>query len=139
MILVFQLVAECETGIEALEKIQKLRPDLLLLDIEMPEMTGLELAQQLRGAPSYIVFITAYDHYAVKAFEENAIDYVLKPFNEDRFKSMLEKVTERLIVKQWNTQDIGQLIQDLQDSKPKQYLKKISTKHKGQNSLYTRR
>ena len=76
-------------GVEALELIRKLQPDLVLLDIQMPGRTGFEVARELlaRKADTRIVFVTAYDHHAIEAFEVNAIDYLLKPVEPDRLGS----------------------------------------------------
>lgn len=87
----FELIGECENGMEAIEKINLHSPDLIFLDIQMPGCTGFEVVQQLTRFPK-IVFITAYDQYAIKAFDSNAIDYLLKPFTAQRFKQSLEKV-----------------------------------------------
>ncbi len=87
------LVAEAQNGQEALEAIQKWQPDIVLLDIQMPELSGIELVEQLKETtPPQIIFITAYDQFAVKAFELNAVDYLLKPFSKDRFDQTLNKV-----------------------------------------------
>src|SRR5690606_13865081 len=77
-------LAEAGDGIEALEKIQQSKPDLMFLDIEMPELTGFEVLSQIPERSFTVIFQTAYDAFAVKAFEENACDYILKPFTDDR-------------------------------------------------------
>lgn len=89
-----ELVHAAENGFDALEHIQSLKPDLVFLDIEMPGMNGLEVAENidLEEMPS-VVFATAYSEHAIKAFELNAVDYLLKPFNEDRLRSTIEKVS----------------------------------------------
>ena len=89
------LVGEAANGVEAIESIAELHPDLVLLDIEMPGLDGFEVAQQIT-APAAIVFVTAYDEYAVRAFEANAIDYLLKPVQPERVERMLMRVRERL-------------------------------------------
>lgn len=89
----YSLVGEAQNGQEALSAIQKLQPDIVLLDIQMPEMNGIELVEQLTFSTStQIIFITAYNQFAVKAFELNAVDYLLKPFSRDRFDQTMEKV-----------------------------------------------
>lgn len=88
-----ELIYAAENGIDALEHIQKLRPDLVFLDIEMPGMNGLEVAESIETEPMpAIVFTTAYSEHAIRAFELRALDYLLKPFNEDRLQSALDKV-----------------------------------------------
>jgi DNA-binding LytR/AlgR family response regulator len=89
------IVGECCNGVEALEMIAEKRPDLVLLDIEMPGFDGFEVVQQL-AAPPFIVFVTAYDEYAVRAFEANAIDYLLKPVQPERLQRALIRVRQRM-------------------------------------------
>ena len=87
------LIHIAENGLDALENIQSLKPDLVFLDIEMPGLNGLEVAESidLDQMPA-VVFATAYSEHAIKAFELNALDYMLKPFNEDRLRAAIEKV-----------------------------------------------
>lgn len=88
----FTVVAECADGRAALEAIETHRPDVVFLDVQMPEMTGVEVAQALGATGPTVVFVTAYDQYAVRAFELHAIDYLLKPFDEERFADALDRV-----------------------------------------------
>ena len=91
-----QVIGEFADAASALEAIGKERPDLLFLDIQMDTMTGMELARALDPATlPLIVFVTAYDHYAIQAFEVSAIDYLLKPFDRDRFMTTLTRVRRR--------------------------------------------
>lgn len=90
-----QIVHQARNGIEAADRIAALRPDLAFLDIQMPGLTGLEVAQGIEGA-TRVVFVTAYDAYAVQAFENEALDYVLKPVNEARLQRTVERV-QRLL------------------------------------------
>jgi len=87
------LVGEASDGVQALKLIRALAPDLVFMDIQMPEMTGLEVVRQLDELPA-IVFTTAYDQHAVTAFELNAVDYLLKPFSRDRFDLAVQRVLE---------------------------------------------
>ena len=88
-----EIVHEAENGVDALEHIQKLKPDIAFLDIEMPGITGIDVATSLAGDETpYLVFATAYNEHAIKAFELNAIDYLLKPFNEERLSETLDKI-----------------------------------------------
>ena len=88
-----EIIHVAENGLDALEHIHKLKPDIAFLDIEMPGLTGIEVASNIdMENPPHVVFATAYNEYAIKAFELNAIDYMLKPFNEDRLSGALEKI-----------------------------------------------
>lgn len=90
-----EILGECENGFDALKKIQDLKPDLVFLDIQMPKIDGFELMEVLDPRPE-IIFTTAFDQYAIKAFEMNAVDYLLKPFSRDRLLQALEKVKKRV-------------------------------------------
>ncbi len=89
------IVSEARDGREALECIQKQQPDLVFLDIQMPEMDGITVASQLTAPVPLIIFVTAYDQFALQAFDANAIDYLLKPYDEARLLRALQKVSER--------------------------------------------
>jgi two-component system, LytTR family, response regulator len=91
----FEVVAECANGYEAVKAITAHRPDLLFLDIQMPKLDGFEVLELLDSRPD-VVFVTAYDEYAVRAFEAQALDYLLKPFTRERFAQVLERVEQRL-------------------------------------------
>lgn len=84
------IVGECEHGLDAVKQIGALNPDLVFLDIQMPKLTGLEVLE-LTGRRSGIIFTTAYDQYALKAFDLHAVDYLLKPFTQARFDEALAK------------------------------------------------
>ena len=89
----FKVVGEAESGIDALYQTERLKPDLVFLDIQMPEMSGLEVVEHLSDtAMPVIVFVTAYDQHALKAFELHALDYILKPIDPDRFSDTLSHV-----------------------------------------------
>ena len=90
------LVGEAADGIEALEKIEKLKPELIFLDVQIPEISGLEVLRRIKHKPA-VVFTTAYDDYAVKAFELEALDYLQKPFGRERFRRTIERVRQRLL------------------------------------------
>jgi DNA-binding LytR/AlgR family response regulator len=92
-----EIVHEAENGLDALQNIRALKPDVAFLDIEMPGLNGLDVASELSDADSapFIVFATAYNEHAIRAFELNAIDYLLKPFNEERLGATLEKIQSR--------------------------------------------
>lgn len=90
-------VVECESGQEAIEEIQRFRPDLVFLDVQMPECDGFDVLELL-GAdmPETVIFVTAYDAYALRAFEAGALDYLLKPFDDARFRRALARAKEKL-------------------------------------------
>src|SRR5512142_3330257 len=87
-----EIVGEAENGAQAMERIASLAPDLVFLDIQMPACSGMEVAASLASPRPCIIFCTAYDQYAVDAFELNALDYLLKPINHARLQKALERV-----------------------------------------------
>ncbi|HXZ39409.1 MAG TPA: LytTR family DNA-binding domain-containing protein [Terriglobales bacterium] len=90
-----EIVAECANGFEAVKAVTELKPDLLFLDIQMPKLDGFEVLE-LIGTEMAIVFVTAYDEYAIRAFDIHAVDYLLKPFGAERFETALQRVKKRL-------------------------------------------
>jgi two-component system LytT family response regulator len=88
---VVEIIGEASNGKEAIEKIERFRPDLIFLDIQMPDLTGFEVIEQLNEKPN-IIFTTAYEQYAIKAFETFSIDYLLKPIKEERLAQSIEKL-----------------------------------------------
>jgi two-component system LytT family response regulator len=92
-----EIVAECVNGREAVEAIQTHKPDLLFLDIQMPEVAGFEVLEAIKGErlPG-VIFVTAYDQYAVRAFEYHALDYLLKPFDRERFEMAVSRAKSYL-------------------------------------------
>src|SRR6476660_195051 len=92
-----ELVAECGSGAEALVEIRRQKPDLLFLDVQMPECDGFDVVEMLgRDVPPALVFVTAYDQYALRAFEAGALDYILKPFDNERFELALTRAKQRV-------------------------------------------
>jgi two-component system LytT family response regulator len=87
----FEIIGECDNGLEAVTAINNLEPDLVFLDIKMPGLSGLQVVQEIVHVPQ-IIFTTAYDQYALKAFDANATDYLLKPYTRERFKKALSKI-----------------------------------------------
>ncbi len=85
-----EVISECSNGFDAIKKINESKPDLIFLDIQMPKINGFEMLELLENPP-VIIFTTAYDQYALKAFEVNAVDYLLKPFSQERFDEALNK------------------------------------------------
>ncbi len=90
---IVMVIAEAGTGVEAIQKIEELNPDLIFLDIQMPDLTGFEIIEKLSRKPN-IIFTTAYEQYAIKAFETFSIDYLLKPIKEERLKQSMEKLRQ---------------------------------------------
>ncbi len=92
-----EIVGECGSGVGALAEIRRVKPDLVFLDVQMPECDGFDVLEMLgRDQPLAIVFVTAYDQYALRAFEAGALDYLLKPFDNARFHRMLARAKERV-------------------------------------------
>lgn len=118
-------VIEAESGIDALEKIKNKKPELLLLDIEMPGLTGIEMLQQIEERSFKVIFQTAYDEYAIQAFQENACDYLLKPFNKSRFKEAVDRALADI--------EIEQKLDNLENKFRERdgYLKRISIRQSG--------
>jgi two-component system LytT family response regulator len=93
----FALVAESGDGASAIEAIRRERPDVLFLDVQMPEVDGFEVLRRVEpGVVPAVIFVTAFDRYALKAFEQHALDYLLKPFSDERFASVLGRTRARL-------------------------------------------
>jgi two-component system LytT family response regulator len=91
-----ELIGEFSDGFSGLKAINELKPDIVFLDVQMPKLTGLELLELVEGNP-HIIFTTAYDEYAINAFDLNAVDYLLKPFSKERFEKALDKVFEKIM------------------------------------------
>jgi two-component system LytT family response regulator len=92
-----EIVTECGSGVEALAAIRRARPDLVFLDVQMPECDGFDVLELLgQDLPPAVVFVTAYDQYALRAFETGALDYLLKPFDNARFDRALDRAKQRI-------------------------------------------
>ena len=104
----FELIGEYEDGFSGLKAINEMKPDLIFLDIQMPKLTGFEMIEVLEHHPA-IIFTTAYDQYALKAFEHNALDYLLKPYSKDRFDEAIGKARER--VQSGDSESIARLVE----------------------------
>jgi len=104
----FEIVAQCDNGFEAVKAIQQHNPDLIFLDIQMPKINGFETLELLENKPA-VIFTTAFDEYALKAFEQNATDYLLKPFSEERFKKAIDKFLA-VIKKETRTNKVEKLL-----------------------------
>lgn len=136
----YEVVGECDNGEDAVEAIHRLAPDLVFLDIQMPEMNGFEVLQQLEVKQlPIVVFVTAYNEFAIRAFEVSAIDYVMKPFDDDRLIQTLNRIREHAAHRHMGTlsenlraflekQSATDSAADLQHSPARQYMKRISIK-----------
>jgi len=106
-----EVVAEAVDGVEALEKIANFQPDLIFLDIQIPELNGFEVLRIMKTKTMpVIIFTTAYDQYAIQAFEVNAVDYLLKPFDEKRLAKSIDRAKKRLIQKSSIRRKISRLV-----------------------------
>jgi two-component system LytT family response regulator len=103
------IIGEATKGKEAVELIDTLKPELIFLDVQMPGMNGFEVLDDIAHDP-YVIFTTAYDQYAIKAFEKNAVDYLLKPINQDRFRLAVKRAVDRMKLEQNN---VGELLRSL--------------------------
>src|ERR1044071_7078269 len=93
-----EIIGQAGNGVEALNVIEEYQPDLVMLDVQMPGLTGFEVARRViqAGFEAQLVFVTAYDQYAIEAFEVNAVDYLLKPVEPERLTTAVERVKKRL-------------------------------------------
>jgi two-component system, LytTR family, response regulator len=103
------LLGECGKGTEAIAQIDERKPDLIFLDVQMPGMNGFDVLDEITHDP-FVIFTTAYDQYAIKAFEKNAVDYLLKPVDEERFKLAVERAIGRMNSEQNN---VGELLRNM--------------------------
>lgn len=122
-----QIVGEAEDGLSALQLLEQLKPELVLLDIQMPGHSGLEVLRRSSFIPQ-VIFVTAYDSFALKAFELNAIDYLLKPFTAMRFDEAIERALERN-APSLSANTLQHLYQQLQLSTPPTYPQRIAYRH----------
>lgn len=121
-----EIIAECADGFTGVKSINEHKPDLIFLDIQMPKLTGFEILELIEHKP-FVIFTTAYDEFAIKAFELNAIDYLLKPFSKTRFESAISKLKEKIANNPLNEKNISNLI-NLYDEKS-EILNRIAVRH----------
>jgi two-component system LytT family response regulator len=120
-----ELIGEAESGIQAVEMIERERPDLVLLDIQMPGLDGFEVIEALEDPPP-IIFVTAYDEYAIRAFEVNALDYLLKPFSRERLAKAIRRAQETVAEERDFAARLGPLLESLADQG--QYLARLAVR-----------
>lgn len=120
------LLCECSDGFEGVKAVNEKKPDLIIMDIQMPKLTGFEVVELLEHQPA-IIFSTAYDQYAIKAFESNAIDYLLKPYTKDRFRQAINKAIAVINTKdESESKKISSMMNNLEPST--EYLHRIAIK-----------
>lgn len=126
-----EIVGECEDGEEAISKIAELSPDLVLLDVQMPKVDGFEVIEAIDpDRMPLVIFVTAYDEYALRAFDAHALDYLLKPFDEERFRKALERARKDLQRERAGTEnDLRSLLDTLRHSR--KYLQRLLVKSGG--------
>jgi two-component system LytT family response regulator len=123
-----ELIGEAKDGAEAVERIEGLSPDLVLLDIQMPVLDGFEVIETLDTPPA-IIFVTAYDEYAIRAFEVNALDYLLKPFSQERLQRAIARAHEELAEGGKFASRIGPLLESLREEK--RHLNRVAVRKAG--------
>jgi two-component system, LytTR family, response regulator len=127
-----EVVGECANGREAIEAIKASTPDLVFLDVQMPELGGFEVLESLdRNTTPYVIFVTAYDQYAVRAFEVHALDYLLKPFDRERFEVAWQRAKAQIKLDRTSRrdQDIIALLEELKAGP--RYLERLVIKNGG--------
>lgn len=124
-----EVLAECSDGFSGLKAIQDLKPDLVFLDIQMPKLTGFEVLELIDDAPS-IIFSTAYDQYAIKAFEMNATDYILKPYSRERFTQAVGKALVKFRTGIPAQPEIQKIIQSADEKEELLQRIAVKTRHK---------
>ncbi|MCY3857774.1 MAG: LytTR family DNA-binding domain-containing protein [Gammaproteobacteria bacterium] len=128
------VVAFAANGEEARLALREKQPDVAFLDIRMPSPDGLELAEEFGDTSTLIVFVTAYDQYAVTAFEKNACDYLLKPITEDRFTATVNRLRERLQASD-TEHFVASIRREIDDLKQRRQLERIPVRHRGETRL----
>lgn len=131
-----EVCAEAEDGIAALRALEQHAPDVLFLDIQMPGLSGLEVAKQASGR-CHVVFVTAYDKYAVSAFEQGAIDYVMKPLSTARLADTVRRLRERRNAAPANLEGLLQALAGRLDGAPREYLRWIAASQGAETRLIT--
>ncbi|MBC7892087.1 MAG: LytTR family transcriptional regulator DNA-binding domain-containing protein [Sphingobacteriaceae bacterium] len=127
----FEIVGTASNGAEGLVQIEKLAPDLIFLDIEMPVLTGFEMLARLGSVAPLVVFATAYDAYAIRAFEENSIDYLLKPIEEERLLKTIQKLQQtQKSAENGFSENLVRLLEQMQPKAPELTSISVKSGHK---------
>lgn len=121
-----EITSECSNGFEGIKAINEFKPDIIFLDVQMPKINGFEMLELLDELP-VVIFTTAYDQYALKAFETNAADYLLKPFSEERFKEAINKASLFLVDKRKNKDVIDNVVEQI--DKKEEFLERVVVKN----------
>ena len=129
---IFEVIGVAEDGVEGQEKIETLNPDLIFLDIEMPEVSGFDMLKRLKTIP-IVIFCTAYDQYSLKAFETNSVDYLLKPVGLERLQQSVDKL--KLFSDNKASQNIMQMLTDLSSKKEIKKMTSLTVK-KGDKLIF---
>ncbi|MBU1720081.1 MAG: response regulator, partial [Bacteroidetes bacterium] len=124
-----EIVEECENGFEGARAIRDMKPDLVFLDIQMPKLNGFEMLELIDEKPC-VIFTTAYDEFAIRAFEVNAIDYLLKPFSEKRFQEAIDRAKQKIGEKDSSESEIKRL--DVHLESTTKLLERVVVKKKDQ-------
>ncbi len=127
-----EIIGECENGLEAIGETLSQKPDLVFLDVQMPKVDGFEYLKQLDSEKQpAIVFITAYNEYAIQAFEVNAADYLLKPYNQERFDQAFERAVQQ--IENRNTEKINEQLREFisENQTPEQFIERFIIKDSG--------
>ena len=106
-----ELLTECNDGFEGVKAINQHQPDLIFLDIQMPKINGFEMLELIDNPPQ-VIFTTAFEEYAIKAFETHAVDYLLKPFSKDRFDKALQKLTQQQPTQKDNVEKTKEIVEE---------------------------
>ncbi len=120
-----ELIGEFADGFSGVKSINEIKPDLVLLDVQMPKLNGFEVLELIEHKPA-IIFTTAFDHFAIKAFEMNAVDYLLKPFTKDRFLQSIAKAEERIRSKKSESKSLNGLLNSIEEKN--EYIDRIAVK-----------
>lgn len=122
-----QIIGECENGFDGIRSITEQKPDLIFLDIQMPKLNGFEMLELIDDPPE-IIFITAHNEFAIRAFEMNAVDYLMKPYSQERLVAAVGKAKEKILTGSRKDKKIGQLVQQPLAEKLERIVVKTGTK-----------